>query len=234
VALVMARVVTLLCWSLAGAVPVAAVVAFVVAEADRPVKQAALTKKCDDAERLMEIGLLGEARAEYRTIRRAAGPSACGEKSKLDDIPGRQRRRARTLERARTYRRAAGLRRPSALVKGRRTAQRRAHYAYLVALRIDPFAREGRRGLRAILGKTPPPVKGSDANALCASGAEIAEAGLAPEARLYFAKALRTGRTTRCAQAARRGSGAVVRSNISRRDALPSAASETPTLAGPT
>jgi len=196
-------------WRVAVAAVVCAALLATTAEAKQPVTAKATQEACDVAADLVWVGLLDDGRAAYRRLSdagvkscpRSPGPSSKPGRSIAAaeaEIARRERHRARALERARTYRRVAAIRRSKGLVAGRSTALRRAQAAYVEALGIDPFSAGARRGLMSVLAQRGGPTHQASANARCAQAAQIAGDGLLPEARLFYAKALRTGRTNAC------------------------------------
>ena len=119
----------------------------------------------------------------------------------LEQLNVRDRRAAVAFQRARIYRRAARLKRGAGIIKGQRTAIRRAIRAYISALRRDPYHALARKGLVSVLQRRLGPGGRASANARCQLANRLRRAGLLPEAALVYAQALRTGNTTKCLEA---------------------------------
>jgi hypothetical protein len=158
----------------------------------------AVAKACRDADHLYAAHLLQESSEALVRIKRSDGHAYCDTASMLGIIRRDQRAAAHSLEQARTYLLAASLKRVAKGASDRERARRRARWAYVAALRLDPFDTAARTELQKLLRDLRPPRDTTAANRHCRIADGLRDAGLLPEARLVYAQALRTGRNTHC------------------------------------
>jgi tetratricopeptide (TPR) repeat protein len=173
-------------------------------------RETVLTKACADAAALRHAHLLDEAIAEYSAISRADRSFTCPrERSDAyaqtarawqDELDWDSHTSAQYAEQGAVYFRAFLVKSGRTDRAGRLTARARARRAYLVALYIDPGAAEARRDLGDVLAAFGTPTKAPAADQRCDMAGDVFEAGLLPEARMAYAQALRSGRTTQCAK----------------------------------
>jgi hypothetical protein len=171
-------------------------------------RETVLKTACSDAGRLRQAHLLDEAIGEYSAISRADKSFVCPREGTdmfsqtagawQQELQWDSHTSARYAEQGDVYHRAFLLKSDRADLAGGRIAQVRSRRAYMVALYIDPSDAEARRDLSDVLTALGTPTKAPDADQRCDLAGHVFEAGLLPEARMVYAQALRSGRTTQC------------------------------------
>jgi hypothetical protein len=171
-------------------------------------RERVLDTACSDAGRLRQAHLLDEAIDEYSAISRADKSYVCPPEptDTFAQIAGAWQQElqwdahtsARYAEQGDVYHRAFLIKSDRADLAGGRIAQVRARRAYMVALYIDPSEADARRDLSDVLTTLGTPTKAPDADHRCDLAGHVFEAGLLSEARMVYAQALRSGRTTQC------------------------------------
>jgi hypothetical protein len=171
--------------------------------APRAASAASVTEVCEDAERLIAAGLVSDARAQLARVRDADARAPCLGAA-LATLTEQEGIRDLGLERAKVYRRVAALKRGQRLRRARRTAYLRAIRGYITALSRDRANALARRGLRKLIGAQIGPNTAKGANDRCRLASRLTNARLLAEARIVYAKALRTAQTTNCLHGLRR------------------------------
>jgi hypothetical protein len=178
------------------------------ADVSKSERERVLAKACADAGGLRQARLLDEAIGEYAAISRADASYVCPREpnDEFAQTAGEWQQQlqwdahtsARYAEQGDVYHRAFLLKSDPVDVAGRRIAQVRARRAYMVALYVDPGDPGARRNLSDVLTALGTPTKEPDADLRCNLAGNVFGAGLLPEARMVYAQALRSGRTTQC------------------------------------
>jgi len=152
----------------------------------------AIRVACHDAHRLQRARMLDEAHARYERIARLEHGEQC---KALVPGPAEYRRWAATYaERADGYLRAADLKSDTPNTP----ALRRAANALVTSLGLDPFGSTAHADFKRVMAALGQPRTRAEANEDCARAGLLRAARLLDEAEVMYARALRSGRHTRC------------------------------------